>query len=311
METAPASTTSAAAPAAASGGSSEQTASAQAATANGNPPITVSTGAPGTSSANQPAAGTGKWYDSYDADTKEYVTQKGFADPKAVVESYRNLEKLRGVPQDRLLKLPDANAGADAPEWNDIYSKLGKPATPEGYGLKPKDPNQAGFTNWAKDTFHKMNLTATQGQELVKQFDAYNQTRQAEINEAHTQKVTQQTQALKTEWGAAYQQNLSRAQSAYRQFGIPDAAIDSLEQSIGFDGVMKLFHKLGTQVGEHDFIGGNGGQGFGEGTILTPEQANAKIKALKQDTAWAANYIKGGVKERAEMERLMKMANPS
>ncbi len=312
METAPATTTSAAAPAAAapaSGGSSEPTAAGAASQVN--PPLNVSTGAPGT---KEPAAGAtaGKWTDGFDADLKEYVTQKGFQDPKTVIDSYRNLEKLRGVPQERLLKLPDANAGADAPEWNDVYSKLGKPPTPEGYGLKARDPNNAGFTDWAKDTFHKMNLTTTQGQELVKQFDAFNQSQQAAINEAHTAKVTQQTTALKQEWGAAYQQNISRAQMAYKQFGIPDTAIDSLEQSIGFDGVMKLFHKLGTQVGEHEFIsGGPGNAGFGEGTILTPEQANARIKSLKQDQQWASAYVKGGVKERAEMERLMKMANPT
>jgi len=308
METAPASTTSAA-PAAAPAAA----APAEGAAAASTPPqVTVSTGAPGTSSKGDPAPTSGKWYDSYDADTKDYLTQKGFNDPKAVVESYRNLEKLRGVPQDRLLKLPDATAAADAPEWNDVFTKLGKPATPEGYGIAPKDPNNAGFTTWAKDTFHKMNLTAAQGQELVKQFNAYNESLSAKENESHAAKVKEQTEALKKEWGAAHDQNIARAKAAYRQFGIPDAAIDSLEKSIGFDGVMKLFNRLGTQVGEHDFVGGNGGgQGFGDNVMLTPEQANARIKALKQDSAWAANYLKGGVKERAEMQRLMQMANPT
>ena len=154
METTPASTTSAA-PAS---GSAAPTASAAASTTQ--PAMTVSTGAPGTST---PAATTstpsGKWFDSFDADTKDYITQKGFGDAKSVVESYRNLEKLRGVPQDRLLKLPDANAGGDAPEWNEVYNKLGKPATPEGYGLQAKDPKGSPFTDWAKGTFHKLNLT--------------------------------------------------------------------------------------------------------------------------------------------------------
>ena len=315
METAPATTTSAAPAAAsapaASGGSSAPTASAAASTTQ--PAMTVSTGAPGTSSAAATAAAAsapaGKWSDGFDSDLKDYVTQKGFQDPKAVLESYRNLEKLRGVPENRLLKLPDA---PDAPEWNDVYSKLGKPATPEGYGLKPKDANNAGFTKWATDAFHKLNLTTEQGQKLVEQFNSFNASQQAEIGAAHTAKVQAQVEGLKKEWGAAYNQNVARAQSAYRQFGIPDAAIDSLEQSIGFDGVMKLFGKLGSQVGEHSFVGGDqGNQSFGEGVILTPDQANARIKALKQDTTWANNYLKGSVKERQEMDRLIKMANPS
>jgi hypothetical protein len=307
METAPASTTSAApAAGAASGGSSEMTPAGAA--SQTQPVTTVSTGAPGTSSANQPAgAASGKWYDTYDADTKDYLTQKGFQDPKAVVDSYRNLEKLRGVPQERLLKLPEAG---DEKGLSEVFEKLGKPATPEGYGLQAKDPNKPGFTDWAKGAFHKLNLTSQQGQELVKQFNEFSQAQEQASAAEHTAKVQEQVGALKKEWGAAYNQKVARAQAAYRQFGIPDAAIDSLEKTIGFDGVLKLFDTLGSKVGEHSFVAGDPGQSFGEGVILTPEQANARIKALKGDTEWSNRYLKGDVKARQEMERLFKMANP-
>jgi hypothetical protein len=298
-----------AAPAAPAPNSSEHT---PAAAASQNAPITVSTGAPGTSSANKPTEATGKWTDAFDSDMKDFVNQRGFQDPKAVLESYRNLEKLRGVPQDRLLKLPEATAGADAPEWNDIYSKLGKPATPEGYGFQAKDPNNSGFTNWAKEAFHKLNLTTAQGQELVKQFNAYNEQLTANDGAAYSDQVKGQVDTMKKEWGAAFNQNVARAQAAYRQLGVPDKAIDALEREIGFDGVMRMFHGFGSKIGEHSFVGSDGGsQGFGEGHIFTPEQANARIKALKQDGEWAARYIKGDVKARQEMDRLMKMANPT
>lgn len=302
METAPATTTSAAPAAPPTGGTSEMTASGQASQTNA--PISVNSN----QGTTQPPASSGKWTDSFDPDTKEYVAQKGFADPKAVLESYRNLEKLRGVPQERLLKLPETS---DAPEWNDVWNKLGKPATPEGYGIQPKDPAHPEFTNWAKDTFLKHNLTAQQGQELVKEFSAFTEAQEAAELAKHTAAVQEQVGSLKREWGGAYQQNVNRAQAAYRQLGIPDAAIDSLERSIGFDGVMKLFSELGSKVGEASFISGDGAQSFGEGSILTPDQANARIKALKQDTGWANEYIKGNVKHRQEMERLMKMANPT
>lgn len=309
MSEAPASAPSA--PAAAPGGSAAPTA---AAAASSTPPqVTVSTGAPGTSTPAAPAAGatSGKWTDGFAPDMLDYVTQKGFQDSKSVIESYRNLEKLRGVPADRLLKLPEANSADYDKGMNEVFEKLGKPATPEGYGIQPKDGKDPGFTNWARDTFHKLNLTTAQGQELVKQFNAFNEAQGSAAKEAHTVKVQEQVGNLQKEWGAAYNQNVARAQSAYRQFGIPDAAIDSLEQSIGFDGVMKMFHKLGTQVGEHGFIGGDNNQSFGEGTILSPEQANARIASLKKDPDFAGRYIKGDVKARQEMERLMKMANPT
>lgn len=306
MEAAPAAATSAA-PA-----SPPPAATTTAAAASPTPPagatdtkVTVNAnGTPGTTT--PPAAAEGKWTDAFDSDLKDYVSQKGFQDPKAVIESYRNLEKLRGVPQDRLLKLPDQ---PEDKAWDDVYSKLGKPATPEGYGFKPKDPNNSGFTDWAKNTFHKLNLTETQGKELVKQFADFQQQGEVANQEKYTAAVQEQTGKLKKEWGAAFNQNVNRARQAYRQFGIPDAAVDSLEKSIGFDGVMKMFHNLGTSVGEHTFISGDGGANFHD-VVLTPEQANARIKALKQDADWAGKYLKGGVKEKAEMERLIKMANP-
>lgn len=292
------------------GGTGNHTPAAQ---ASQSPQVTVNgSGTPGTSGGEKPAGAD--WTSSFDADTRDFVTQRGFKDAKTVVESFRNLEKLRGIPLDRLLEMPDPKAN---PETSDakmktIYERLGKPANPDGYGLAPKDDKNPEFTNWAKDAFHKLNLTKDQGQALVKQFNEFSERLEGDANAQHSAKVQEQVGVLRKEWGAAYNQNVARAQSAYRQFGIPDAAIDSLEKSIGFDGVIKMFHKLSTQVGEQEFINGGEGSGsFGDNIQLSPEQANARIKALKQDGDWAARYLKGDVKAKQEMERLMKMANPS
>lgn len=302
-------------PAPAAGGAPPAASSSEptpAAAASTPPAVTVNgNGTPGTKASEPPAGATaGKWTDTFDAETKDWISQRNFKDPKELADSYRNLEKLRGVPADRLLKLPDQKDENYDKAMGEVFEKLGKPATPEGYGFQAKDPNNAGFTNWAKDAFHKLNLTTAQGQELVKQFNEYQDQVTAQEREEYAGKVQAQTMNLKKEWGAAYEQNVMQARMAYKQLGIPDAAIDSLEKSIGFDGVMKLMHTLGTRVMEHGFISGNN-TGFGEGTIYTPEQANARIKALKQDSEWSARYLKGGAKEKAEMERLMKMANPT
>lgn len=291
------------------GGAGAHTAAAQ---ASPSPQVQVNgNGTPNTAPA-APAATT-DWTSGFDADTKDFVNQRQFKDAKTVVESFRNLEKLRGIPLERLLEMPDPNANPETAtaKLNSIYEKLGKPANPDGYGLAPKDDKSPEFTNWAKDAFHKLNLTKDQGQALVKQFNEFNERIEGDANAQHSLKVQEQVGTLRKEWGAAYNQNVSRAQSAYRQFGIPDAAIDSLEKSIGFDGVMKMFHKLSTQVGEQDFISGEGNASFGDNAQLTPEQANARIKALKQDGEWSGRYLKGDVKAKAEMERLMKMANPT
>lgn len=307
METAPAAAANAAPAAPPPGASSaEHTPQAQ---ASPSPQVTVSaTGNPGTVDP-KPQAG-GKWTDSFDADAQEYVRQKGFQDQKALLDSYRNLEKLRGVPQDRLLKLPEAG---DEKGWKDVYEKLGKPATPEGYGLQAKDPNNTGFVDWAKSTFDKLNLTTQQGQELVAQFNTFSEAQEKAANEQHTAAVQGQVLSLKKEWGAAFDQNVGAAQAAYRRMGIPDKAIDALERTMGFDGVIKMFHGIGAKIGEHAFIDGGGqgkGAGFGD-LILAPAEAAAKIKALKADPGFAAKYIARDANAVAEMERLHKMAYPT
>ena len=247
------------------------------------------------------------WTEGLPADLQEYVSGKGFQDTKAVLESYRNLEKLRGVPQERLLKLPES---PEAEGWNDVFMKLGKPATSEGYGLEVAEGGDPAFTNWAKDNFLELNLTKEQGTGLIEKFKAFTADVEAREQEAYTLEVQEQTQTLKREWGGAYEQNIARAQSAYRQFGLNDKALSSLEKAVGFDGVMKFMLDLGSRVGEHGYVGSTGSDGFGD-TILTPVQAKEKIKALKADPDFRVRYLKGETKAKAELSRLHQMASAS
>lgn len=263
--------------------------------------------APAAAAATPPPASSGNWTDSLNPEFKEYATNKGFKDPAMVLESYRNFEKLQGVPRERILKLPET---ADATEWNDVYTKLGKPAHPDGYGLETAKDGDPAFTDWAKSTFHKLNLTAEQGQKVVQQYQEFAAAQEAAEKAEHTANIQKQVGALQKEWGSAYNQNVARAQHAYRTFGLPDAAVSALEKAIGFDGVMKFMHDLGAKIGEHSFVAGEQNQGFGEGAMLTPAQAQAKINALKQDNIFRDRYLKGDVKAKEEMDRLHQMANP-
>src|SRR5690349_8033208 len=91
--------------------------------------------------------GDAKWYSGFESpELRGFVETKGWKDPGAAVESYRQLEKTIGVPAERLLKLPDK---ADAPEWKEIRAKVGvgAPEKPEDYGIPvPEgiDPGYAG-----------------------------------------------------------------------------------------------------------------------------------------------------------------------
>lgn len=254
------------------------------------------------SGATPPAAApTQDWYSSFNDDMKGYVQNKGFKDPAAVVDSYRNLEKLMGAPKERLLKLPEKD---DSPEWNDIYSKLGKPSKPEEYNFKLG--NESDF-KWAQQAFHEAGLTAKQAAALAEKWTGYQESSMKGQQEQFNQKIEQETVGLKKEWGMAYDKNIEQAKRAVSALGVPGEAIDALEKSIGFSAVMKMMHGLGSKLGEDSFVSGQNKQNFG---AMTPESAQNRITSLRGDPAFVQKYVAGDVSAREEMEKLHRWAYP-
>jgi len=245
-----------------------------------------------------------EWYSTFNDDLKGYVQNKGFKDPQSVVESYKNFEKLMGAPKDRLLKLPEK---ADAPEWNDVYSKLGRPADPKEYEFKLPEGSSPEFESWARENFHKLGLTKNQAETLMKGYNELNTKLGTEMTEKMQQSIKEQEVSLKKDWGAAFDQNVQVAKKAATQFGLDGKAIDKLESALGYDGVMKFLHNIGSKIGESSFVGPNSPQGFG---VLTPEQARYQIAELKNDSNFISKYSSGDVEARNKLNQLHKWAYP-
>lgn len=288
MSEAPASTTTSTAPAA-------TTTTAPAATTAAAPAATTTTA----------AAAPQDWTSSLDETTRGYVQNKGFKDPSAVLESYRNLEKLMGVPKERLLTLPDKE---DAPEWKEIYDKMGRPASADEYKFEvPKENGDENFAKWAKGTFHELGLSRKQAETLAAKWNEFAGGTAQQMQTQMKERFEQSASALKKEWGAAFEQNTNIAKSAAQQFGVTKEVIDKMEADMGYAEVMKFMHSVGTKVGEAGFVGSNSTQGFG---AMTPAQALAKISALKSDTDFIRRYGAGDSAARSEMEKLHRFAYP-
>jgi hypothetical protein len=253
-------------------------------------------------SASAPAtAHVPDWLTGLNDQVKGYATNKGWKSPAEVLDSYQNLEKLVGAPQDKIIKLPGDD---DKDGWNSVYSRLGRPQTPEEYKLDvPKEGGDPEFAKWAAGNFHELGLSAKQGQTLAAKFNEYAAGMKAAQDAALIQKLDQGQVTMKKEWGAAFEQNVKVASKAAREFGVSPEVIDKIENAIGYDGVMKLFHSIGSKIGESSFVQGNVAGG-----ALTPDQAKAKISALQQDNGWVKKYTAGDLGAREEMSRLHQMA---
>jgi hypothetical protein len=259
---------------------------------------------PATPSAPAPV---GPW-DSLDPDLKGYVENKGFKDTSAAINSYRNLEKLMGVPKERLLKLPEK--ADDKEGWGAVHDRLGRPDQATGYHIEvPKEGGDEKFASWAQNTFHELGLSKAQGETLAQKWNEYATGTMQQTEEAYNTEVSNQEQALKSEWGMAFDQNINMARKAAVGFGLDGDTIDKLEVSMGYAGVMKLFHSIGSKLSEDAFVAGSGTQPQGFGA-LTPQAAMDRMATLRADPEFVRRYTQNDANAIEEMGKLHKMAYP-
>lgn len=272
----------------------------------GGAPINVTAGAPGAAAAAPAAASD--WTAGLSEDLRGYVMNKGFKEPGAVVDSYRNFEKLMGVPQDRILKLPEKADDVDS--WNQIYDKLGRPQKPEEYQIPTPANGRKDFTEWAQKTFHKHGLSRTQAEKVVADWNEYVGGVQTAEVQQHNTNVEAQEMELKKSWGAAYEQNINVAKQAVREFGLDAATIDKLEDAMGYAGVIKFMQSIGSKIGEDSFVSSGSGSRSNFSGVMAPEAARNQIESLKGDSDFVRRYVAGDVEARNKMQKLHEMAYP-
>lgn len=255
------------------------------------------------------------WYDGADADTVGFVQNKKWDSPLKVVNDYRNLEKFHGVPADQILKLPKSSE--DKEGWNAIFTRLGRPESPDKYGTdgikvaQGTEINQEILTQF-DSLFHEVGLTKAQRDAIASKYMGF----EAETVKSYAEKTAQeralQETALKKEWGAKYEERLTLARNAIKAFapqGSDPAEISAaLEETLGVGITAKMFANLADRLAEDKFHDdGDRSQSFG----YTKEQAindkNSLMSELRASPERLANYNKGIGPDYDKMNRLNKL----
>lgn len=245
---------------------------------------------------------TGNWYDKFESDElKGYVQNKGWKDPAELAVGYQNLEKLLGGE-----KIPMPKGADDVEGWNRVYEALGRPNTPDDYGLKAPDGQETDFSKAAAGKFHELGITAQQAAGLTEWWNAQTQAAVEAQNSAFAQNTEAQLGELKKEWGGAFDENIEMGRRAAREFGLNQEKLSAIEGAIGTGDLLKLMSQIGRGMTEDKFVSGGSTNSFG----MTPAAAQQRVNALKADPAWSAKYISGDADARAEMQRLMSLAFP-
>lgn len=234
------------------------------------------------------------------ADTRDWLPEafranpvfKDIASVEALAKSYDGAARLVGLDKGQVLRLP---ASEDAPEWGEVFTRLGRPETPDKYEF-PELPGALveGVEPAARAAFHQMGLSAKQAKGVMEMYGS-------QVQAAETQRLAKAEQMeaaveadLKREWGDGFGDRLLAAQTAIREFG--GAELGKLMNEARMpDGtrlgnhplLIKAFAAAGARIAEPgDLRGGSGGGSDPAG--FTPEEAHAEIKRLTTDAEFHA-----------------------
>lgn len=264
---------------------------------------TTATETTGTAPAASPAK---TWIDSLTPEHKGLVESKGFKEPAELIQSYANLEKLKGVPEQFLLRLPEKSDDKDG--WNTLYSKLGRPQKPEEYQIEVPEGMQVdeGTQKWVRETFHGLGLSKSQGENFIKQWNQLGLAKQKEMTEAQQHQLGEAEKELKTKWGMAFDKNNQIAENAAKQFGVDKDMYQGLMSVLGPSKTKLFFHHLGEAVGEANFIGKDSSRK----DLKSPEAAQYELKQLQNDEGFMKKFMEGDIDSVNKFNRLIAMSHP-
>lgn len=239
----------------------DETTSADAGNVAATEAATTTTSDTTTTAATTAAA---SWRDTLPEDIKASPSIAKFETIEGLAKSYTNLEKMLGADKVVVPKEGDQEG------WNKFYEAAGRPATPDDYGFKAPDQLPEGVVYNADldkriaTIAHARGLNKHQAagvrEDLMKivaegasESISANQKTEAERQAA----IQQGEQALKAEWGTAFEQRGKVAGAAINKFLSPEtiAAMDAAGLANN-PAIVKDMYNLGVKLaGEKELIG--------------------------------------------------------
>ena len=201
-----------------------------------------------------------------------------FTEIDALAKSYINATKMIGADK---ITVPTNSSTEE--HWEEVYSKLGRPESPDKYKLDFKSevaPIDEGAIKSFAEVAHKTGLNERQAQAIL---DFYKANSEQSLQQSKIDTETAQANAeqqLRKEWGGNFDANIKRAGAIAKQNMNPE--------------ILDMQLKDGTRLGDHpDFIKGFANianllsedkfVGTGQDNDATIRDYDAEIKAITED----------------------------
>ncbi len=276
----------------------------------GFPALKGATPPPAAAPATPPAQPSGApmpaWMDGWNADEIAFAQAKGWhkdgKGPADIMRSYRNLERLRGVEADRLVKIPDPK---NAEEVAQFRTRLGVPEKPEGYtNHDVETPTGVLRADLIANISHKIGATPDQHAMLL---DATGElVRDLFKTEAEdsARRNAAELVDLKKEWGPKFDEYNQAVDSAIAQLGLDQEFVEALKIAGGEAKARRVLAQIGVKLGEHKRPAESSVPG-----LMTTDVARARIDALKKDSAFFGRLQSGDADARREWEQLLSIVS--
>lgn len=239
------------------------------------------------------------WYDGMNLDDENIglIQTKGWGDANSIIKSYRELEKYTGADKNDFIKIPKSADGA-TPDYSEVFAKLGRPETADGYELGDTD-----FAKAARETLFKAGITNSQAKQLEEWINGYTK----EFQDAAAQKAAEELEVrnkasaeeLKKAWGADTEKNYAIVQNTRKELGISDEAFDAMVEKAGPKVVAELLLRASTNSDDNRTI-----TGYNNNNVETKEMAALKIAQMQSDPEIIKKLAEGDAKIAAEFNRL-------
>ena len=178
-----------------------------------------------------------------------------FTELDALAKSYINATRMIG--QDKVA-VPNENSTDD--QWNEVYTKLGRPETADKYKLEVKSdvvPIDEGAIKTFAETSHKLGLNNKQAQGILEYYksmmEGTAQQSRIDYETSHAEAVQQ----LRQEWGKSYDENVKKAAAvAKANLGTDILEIQLKDGSVLGDNptLIKGFLKIANMMSEDKIV---------------------------------------------------------
>jgi len=242
------------------------------------------------SSTQQPTEPTsGKtWKEAISQEYRSNPNIEKFTELDALAKSYINAVSMIGTD-----KIPLPGKSATDEQWNEVYNKLGRPESADKYKLEfktdvaPVDENVIkGFAQNA----HKLGLNNKQAQGIL---EFYKSTLEGSAKEMSVNMETAQadaTNALRSEWGRAYDDNLRKAADVAQTYLEPELLDTQLRDGSRLGDnpkIIKAFANIANLLSEDKIIGAEADNAL-QGRDI--EKEIDELTTDKQGAYWNKNH---------------------